>query len=187
MSKQRITKEMIVEVAFQLAREGGFDKMIVKNIASKLKCSVQPIYSYCSNMDGLKKDVLLVNNQFIQKYLAEKIIPEDFFRSTGYAYVQLAKEEPYLFQLFISQQRDNISSLSDLYTTQTDPKIAKFISQKMNISEERAKELHLNMLIYTVGIGTILSNCKPGISEEEILCQLEKAFTCFSKSINNDS
>jgi len=100
MSKQRITKEMIVEVAFQLAREGGFDKMIVKNIASKLNCSVQPIYSYCSNMDGLKKDVLLVNNQFIQKYLAEKIIPEDFFRSTGDAYVQLAKEAAAKISLF---------------------------------------------------------------------------------------
>ena len=46
MPKQRITKEMVIEAAFELARTGGMEQVIVKNIAQKLGCSVQPIYSY---------------------------------------------------------------------------------------------------------------------------------------------
>ena len=49
MPKQRITKEMVVEAAFEIARKEGAEKVIVKNIAERLGCSVQPIYSYCSN------------------------------------------------------------------------------------------------------------------------------------------
>ena len=46
MPKQRITKEMVVEAAFTLARDGGMQEVTVKAIAEKIGCSVQPIYSY---------------------------------------------------------------------------------------------------------------------------------------------
>ena len=35
MPKQRITKEMVVEAAFEIAREKGIDHVLVKNIAEK--------------------------------------------------------------------------------------------------------------------------------------------------------
>lgn len=47
MPKQRITKEMVVDAAFEIARKDGIEKATVKTIAEKLGCSVQPIYSYC--------------------------------------------------------------------------------------------------------------------------------------------
>ena len=46
MPKQRITKEMVVEAAFEIARNDGMEQVLVKNIAEKIGCSVQPIYSY---------------------------------------------------------------------------------------------------------------------------------------------
>ena len=58
MPRQRITKEMVVEAAFSLAREGGMEKVLVKNIAERIGCSVQPVYCYCRNMDGLRADVV---------------------------------------------------------------------------------------------------------------------------------
>ena len=57
MPKQRITKEMVVNAAFEIARDGGMEQVMVKNIADKIGCSVQPIYSYCKNMDGLRMEV----------------------------------------------------------------------------------------------------------------------------------
>lgn len=57
MPKQRITKEMVVDAAFEIARKGGMEQVIVKNIAETLGCSVQPIYSYCTNMEGLRTEV----------------------------------------------------------------------------------------------------------------------------------
>ena len=65
MPKQRITKEMVVDAAFEIARKDGIEKATVKTIAEKLGCSVQPIYSYCKNMDGLKNDVAEKARTFI--------------------------------------------------------------------------------------------------------------------------
>lgn len=94
MPKQRITKEMVIEAAFELARTGGMEQVLVKSIAEKIGCSVQPIYSYCSNMESLKNDLREKTGEFIREYVAERVDLDDFFFSTGKAYLQLAKEEP---------------------------------------------------------------------------------------------
>ena len=39
MPKQRITKEMVINTAFELARTGGMEQVLVKTIAEKLGCS----------------------------------------------------------------------------------------------------------------------------------------------------
>lgn len=182
MPKQKITKEMVVHAAFELARAEGMEQVMVKNIAKKLNCSVQPIYSYCNNMDGLRNDVAKQAKQFIQEYIAVHIDKKDLFRSTGKAYIQIAKNEPHIFKLFIFQERKNISSLEELYQSETNPQVAQKIAKELNISIEQAKKLHLNMLIYTIGIGTIFSVTTPGIAADEIYLQQEQAYEAFLKA-----
>ena len=83
MPKQRITKEMVVDAAFEIARSSGMEQVMVKNIADKIGCSVQPIYSYCKNMDGLRQDVIEQVNHFIQEDVVSHINKDDLFSSTG--------------------------------------------------------------------------------------------------------
>lgn len=179
MPKQRITKEMVVDAAFELARSGGMEQVMVKNIADRLGCSVQPIYSYCQNMEGLRQDVMERVKNFVREYAAVRIDPEDLFRSTGRAYVQIAKEEPNLFKLFILHRREGIRSLDDLYQSEASPETAEWISKKLHIGIEQAKELHLNMLIYTIGIGAVFAMTEPGIPAEEIFVRQEAAYEAF--------
>lgn len=181
MPKQRITKEMVVNTAFEIARNSGMEQVMVKSIAEKIGCSVQPIYSYCKNMDGLRQDVVEQVNHFIQEYVAAHINKDDLFRSTGKSYIQLAQEEPHLFRMFILHQRKGISSLNDLYQSEANPQTAEFIANELHISVAQAKQLHLNMLIYTIGIGTIFSVTTPGISTDEIYTQQEVAYEAFLK------
>lgn len=180
MPKQKITKEMVVEAAFEIARKQGMEQVIVKSIAGRLGCSVQPIYSYCNNMDGLRQDVVNRTGQFIREYTAAHTDPQDLFRSIGRAYLQLAKEEPNLFKIFILHRRDGVSSLEELYRKETDPRVAGFIAKQLGMEEAQARQLHLNMLIYTIGIGTIFSVTTPGIPAEEVFAQQEEAFKAFS-------
>ena len=111
MPKQKITKEMVVDTAFDIARKDGMDRVLIKKIAGKLGCSVQPIYSYCQNIESLKAEVEARAMQFVWGFIEEQIDPEDLFASTGRAYVRLAKEEPNLFRIFILHRRQGISSL----------------------------------------------------------------------------
>lgn len=182
MPKQKITKEMVVDAAFELARMGGIEQVMVKTIAEKLGCSVQPIYSYCNNMEGLRNDVAGRTRQFIQQYVAAHIDENDLFRSTGHAYIQLAKEEPHLLKIFVFQKREQISSLNDLYQAEANPQMAQTVAKELHISPEKAKRLHLDLLIYTIGIGTIFSVTTPGISADEIYSQQQRAYQVFLKA-----
>lgn len=181
MPKQKITKDMVVDAAFQIARSQGMESVLVKNIANKIGCSVQPIYSYCHNMEGLKAEVIDRVNRFVTEYVTARLNRNDLFRSTGQAYIKLTKEEPHIFKLFILHKRTGISSLAEFYQSETNPEIAGFIAKQLNISPAQASLLHLHMLIYTIGIGTIFSVTMPGIPAEEISAQQESAYQAFLK------
>ncbi len=183
MPKQRITKEMVVNAAFELARDG--QQVIIKNIAKRLNCSVQPIYSYCNNMEGLRDEVAGKARIFLQQYMETHIDPKDPFRTTGQAYLQLAKEEPHILKLYITSKRNNVSSLDELYRMEANPQMAEAIAQSLHISAECAKALHLHMIIYTIGLGTISSVSSPGISAEEIFQQQEQAYLAFLHTFTN--
>lgn len=183
MPKQRITKEMVVDAAFAIARQKGIENVLVKSIAKELGCSVQPIYSYCENMEGLREAVGNRARAFIREYVAAHLDRNDPFRSTGQAYIQLAKAEPHILKIFLAQQRRNISSLKDIYETETDPQMAEAVAKAWGIDVESARQLHLNMLIYTIGLGTILSVSSPGIPMEEIFSQQEQAHQAFVNEV----
>lgn len=183
MPKQRITKEMVVDAAFALARAGGMEQVMVKNIADKIGCSVQPIYSYCKNMEELKQAVTEQVTCFVREYVGARLDKKDLFRSTGQAYIQMAKEEPELFKIFILHKRKGISSLEELYQSEADPHTAEHIAEELGLSLDQAKALHLHMLIYTIGIGTIFSMTVPGIPADEIFAQQEMAYEAFLKQI----
>lgn len=183
MPKQRITKEMVVSAAFDLARTGGMEQVMVKTIAEKLGCSVQPIYSYCQNMERLRQDVSERTRDFIRQYIAARVDPGDPFRSTGRAYIQLTREEPQLFKIFVLHRRDGIASLDELYRSETDERMAAFIAEDLGVSLEQARQLHLDMLIYTIGLGTIFAVTTPGIPAEEIFSRQERVYQIFERSI----
>lgn len=181
MPKQKITKDMVVDAAFQIARNLGMEYVLVKNIADKIGCSVQPIYSYCHNMEGLKAEVVDKANRFVKDYVAARLNRNDLFRSTGQAYIKLTEEEPHIFKIFILHERKGISSLAELYQSEANPEMAGFIADQLNISPAQATMLHLHMLIYTIGIGTIFSVTTPGIPAKDIFAQQESAFQAFFK------
>lgn len=185
MPKQKITKEDVVNAAFELAKEYGPEYITVKKISEKLACSVQPIYTYCANMEGLKREVNEKVRAYIKKYVSRRVHGGDIFKETGQAYLKLAKEEPNIYKMFTSHKRENVSSLEDLYKLEADPQIAEIVSKQLEISLEKAKTLHLNMLIYSIGIGMIFSRTFPGIPAEEIFAQQEHAFKAFLAQAQN--
>lgn len=183
MPKQRITREMVVDAAFALAREGGMERVLVKDIAARLSCSVQPIYSCFRNMEELRRAVEGRTAQFLADYLSARLAPGDLFRSTGRAYVQLARDEPELFKIFILRRREGVSSLDGLYRAEASPGVADTIAGSLGLDQAAARRLHLDMLIYTVGLGTIFSVSTPGIPAEELYAQQERAYQAF---LNHD-
>ncbi len=179
MPKQRITKEMVVDAAFEIMRLEGMEQIGVKKIAEKLGCSVQPIYSYCNNMEGLREEVCKKVRNFVGEYVRTHIQKENIFQSTGKSYVRLGKEEPNILKTFVTSERKGVSSLWEMYERETDSKVAGIVAEELGIDVACARELHLHMLIYTMGMSTIFSVASPGVPIDEIFAQQEKAYHIF--------
>lgn len=180
MPHQRITKEMVVQAAFDLAREGGMEQVQVKALAKKLGCSVQPIYSYCNNMPELKHEVVVRTADYLRQYMAEHIDETNLFRSVGIAHAQFAREEPYLYRLYFLRERKKIRSLEDVYTTETDPRIAATIARERQIPLEQARALHRHLMIYNIGLSFILSALGAKTDINQIAQLLDQANDAFS-------
>lgn len=181
MPKQRITKEMVIEAAFELAREEGVDQVLVKNIAKKLGCSVQPIYSYCSNMEELRKELRSRIGVFFQEYISKNIDKDDFFHSIGKSYLLLSKEEPHLYEAYFIRKRADYTAktLEELYENECTKEVAEWLSDNCSITMEAAKKLHLNMVMYTTGLSMLMISSNFGIQIEELDERLIEANEAF--------
>ena len=53
--KPKITKEMIVDAAFEIARKTGAENINARTVAERLECSTQPIMYHFATIEELKK------------------------------------------------------------------------------------------------------------------------------------
>lgn len=188
MPVQKITREMVVDAAFAIARREGVEQVLVKNLARQLGCSVQPIYSYCESMDGLRQALVERTGQYLREYVAARLDLKDYFRSTGLAHLSFAREEPHLYKLYFLRRRPDFHSVQDIYEKECTPQVAEYLSSSLGIPLERAKALHLHMVLYSVGISAILATSQSDIPIEELTAQLELAQSAFqAQAIKEDT
>lgn len=187
MPKQKITKQMVLDVAFHIAKNEGMEHVLVKNIAQRLNCSVQPIYSYCANMEQLRAELLEEIADYFQQFLGREIDMCDPFRSTGLAYSKFAQEEPYLFQCYVSRPRSNIHNFEQLYQKECSPVIATWIMENLKLTLAQAQALHLHLAIYNMGINSIVAHSGCTLPQNEIIHYLDQAYTAFLRQIKENT
>ena len=51
----KVTKEMIVDAAFAIARETGAENINARTVSEKLNCSTQPVMYHFATIEELKK------------------------------------------------------------------------------------------------------------------------------------
>ena len=66
--KTKITREMILEAAYELLDESGIGGVAIKQIAAKLGCSTQPVSWQFGSMSELKKELYSYNKFILDLY-----------------------------------------------------------------------------------------------------------------------
>lgn len=154
--KIKVTKENLIEAAFEIVRESSASSLNARNLASKLKCSTQPIFSNFSSMEEVKTAVieksLNIYNDFTKQELEKKIYPP--YKSSGMAYIRLAKEEPEIFKLLYMRDRTNEKVLND---SEMAKDVLEIIMSSLNLSREKAELFHLEMWSFVHGIASMLA------------------------------
>ena len=163
----KVPKEAIVDKAFELTREYGFEKVTARMLAGELKCSTQPVFHVFKNMDELKGEVYKKTQEYFEHYMLRK--PADrstpYFLSMGLKYIELAQKEKNLFRLL---------SMSDSGT-----RLKSFYDLANNIPVPIEPEVFVKTWIFTHGIATLVSTNTTKIPQKEIKKMLTEASTSF--------
>ncbi len=165
----KISKEMILDAAFDIVRLQGMEKLSNRELANKLKCSIRPIYYQFENVKDLQKELYKKIEKYFYKFLLDNMvdgIPQ--YKQIGINYIKFAKKEKKLFQtLFMNEtgQTPNafVSKAGDDYK-----KIAEFVKISTNLNDGDIKDFHTKMWIFCHGIASLVANNTIILTDEQI-------------------
>ena len=168
-TKVRITKNMILDTAFDIARSGGLEDVSNREIASRLGCSIRPIYYQFKNTDELKGELYAKIEKYFYTYLMYNIrddIPP--YKQVGINYIRFAREESHFFRiLFMSET--NLLPMGFVTKDEDDfRKLAKFIKFSTKLSDDDIKTFHVRMWLFAHGIASLVASNTVVFSDTQI-------------------
>lgn len=153
MSKKLITRDKILQAAFELAREEGAEALSVRAIAKKCSCSTQPIYLSFKGIEEIKDEIYNMAMQFYYASMLEEIEKHEYpeYKAMGTSYVKFAYTERELFKyVFMTKPRLKYGSIEASFE-----KSLEIIKRNLNLSENAARKLHTIMWVFGHGIATM--------------------------------
>lgn len=184
-AKKQITKEDILNSAFEIVRESGIEALNMRSIANRCNCSTQPIYLSFANAEELKKQIALkvldVFNKFIGNEINSGKYPE--YKAVGMGYIRFAKEEKELFKFLLMNDEMSKTGLEkDSYE-----KSVFIIMKNYGITHEQAFRLHIEMWLFVHGIATMCLNGYLGDDMDEISNMITDVFNGLITNIKGEN
>lgn len=152
--KASITKNMIVDAAFEMSQKG--EHLNVRAIANKLNCSIQPIFYNFATMDELKKEVDArmekIYDEYVEKFVKESKFPP--YKAIGMAYIGFARDFPFFFrQMFMDENGNKIVSADNL----TFVAAIDIVCKIFGCDKPTAMRFHLEMWVFVHGFAAMVA------------------------------
>ena len=176
--KPKITKEMVIDAAFEIARKTGVDNINARTVAEKLNCSTQPVMYHFSTIEELKKAAYEKSNHYHSEYLMNITNPqEDVMLGIGLNYIRFAIEEAHLFRFIFQSGFAIENSLLEMIDSEELTPIISVMQEAMNMSIEQTKEVFLTLALFVHGYASIIANNSLEYDEELIKVHLKRVYT----------
>ena len=162
--KTKITKEMILDAAYELLDSSGIGSVGIKQIAAKLGCSTQPVSWQFGSMTEMKKELYLYAAEKmysgLEKEMQGREAIEAFFLS-GLRYLSIACDHPQVFRfLNVDDTLDTIGERpygeESIFSYQFDEEAVKILAARYDVSLELLSEMVRDTVIYTHGLALMM-------------------------------
>ncbi len=175
--KQSVTKDMLLDAAFELIREKGKEELSARHLADRAGCSTQPIFRIYRNMAELENDLFLKCADYFGGYYELEgdfsVIP---FVNFGMTYVSFAKNEPNLFRfLFLSDNRVNKSSY-DLVNGGPKNRVIRELKRIEGLKNSEYENIFMKIWLIIHGAACMMIRNEFDISEPDTVKLLEDMF-----------
>ena len=170
-AKAKVTKEMIVDAAFAVAREAGVENINARTVSDRLHCSTQPVMYHFATIEELK---LAVFDQAFE-YMKRKVVfpkgkkSEYPMREVGLDYIAFARSEPNIFRLLFESSYAERCPVDDLGIDLDFQPVIEAFAKFLNISIEEARAEWLIRYFMVHGLACRIVNQKVDYSDVQLL------------------
>jgi len=175
--KARISKEMIIEEAFQIAQKQGVDKITARSISERLKCSTQPVLYYFATVEEIKEAVYQQAEVYHTCWLMNKECDYGTpMLNIGMNYIRFAVEERNLFHLLFQSNEFSGTSIMDLIQSEELEPVIQILQQEAGVTVDEAREIFTTLFIFVHGYASMFANNEMTYDEELLVTSLTKVF-----------
>ena len=175
--KAKITKDMVVDAAFEVVRKTGAENLNARTVARKLNCSTQPVLYHFETIEKLKRAVYAKTDSFHTEYLMDIKDPQDgALLGIGLNYIRFAIEEPNLFRYLFQSGFAVENSLLEMIDSAELIPVLSAMQEAMNMSIEQTKEVFLTIALFAHGYASIIANNSLEYDEALVSVHLERAY-----------
>ena len=154
--KPKFTKEDIVEAAFNIVREQGWEALTQRSIAQKLNASIGPIYSSLKSMTNLEEAVIEKAYELLLHYSINSR-KENGLSFPSLGYVLFAKNEKKLFKCFFNEKHTEIHKKYSQRLWQANREVVKNNPDYSKLSDRQKEGLHQNIVIFCYGLAILIN------------------------------
>ncbi len=185
----RITKEMILNAAFDITRNEGIEKLSNREIAKKMNCSIRPIYYQFKNSEELYKALYNKINSYFYDFIMKNIVDDiPHYKQIGINYIKFAQEETNLFKVLFMSPARNLPNTFVATDKNGFAGVIDAIKLSTYLSDKDIKSFHTKMWIFVHGIATLTVSKSVKFTEEQIrdlLSQEFQALMLLEENIDN--
>ena len=175
--KPKITKDMIIDAAFEVARETGAENINARTVAKKLKCSTQPIMYHFATIAELKKAAYAKADRYHSEYLMNIESPQKgVMLGIGLNYIRFAIEEPHLFRFLFQSNFFTGTTLLEMIDAEELAPVLFAMQGAVGGSIEQVKEIFITIFLFAHGYASIIANNALEYDEELIKSHLKRAY-----------
>lgn len=175
--KPKITKEMIVDTAFNIVQKEGADKVTARSISGQLNCSTQPVLYYFSTVEDIKKAVYKKVDEYHSAYIMDvEIDCENPMLEIGMNYIKFAIEERNLFRFLFQSNEFSGVGMFDLLESEELLPLLTVLQNELNVPAEDAKEIFGTLFIFAHGYASLYANNTMVYDEQNVMKALENIF-----------
>lgn len=180
--KAQITKEVILETALQMLIRAGYDAITVKNLASEIGCSTQPIVWHFENMHGFRRAFLeYCIAQVKEQFTVWNGSLDNMLTETARGYITVACQTPHLFRFVFIDNKDECKNSEIVKALQLDntPKLIEMLCSEYELTRQQAAAFLMNYEFYIHGIASYTASGFCNYSEEQIIRMAGQAKEAF--------
>ena len=177
MPKAKITKEMVIDAAFEVTRAIGSENVNARTVSEKLGCSTQPVMYHFSRIEEMKRAVYDKANLFHTEYLMNIEKPQEgVMLGIGLNYIRFAIKEPNLFRFLFQSGFAVENSLLDMVNSEELLPVLSAMQGAMGMDIAQTKEVFLTIAMFAHGYASIIANNSLEYDEKIVAEHLERAY-----------